>query len=591
MSGPDVIPLLIKCGFQATLPLGGAWVTTRFASRFSAATRHFIWACATAIAVLLPLATIVVPRWSVAAPASFARLASTTHIVAAPSTIRSVPTTEPLRAYAAVRPKGGQPGGLTLRALAISIWITGAVVVFLYALTGHFGAWRLYRATRGRRDSWTRDVERLTREVAVSSALRVVESSAVTMPVVLHVLRPIIVMPSAARQWSQSRIRAVLLHEFAHIRRNDLRTQALTQLACVLYWFNPLTWIGAHELRLERERACDDFVLLRGTSGPDYATHLFEIARGSLASPAPFAIGIAACRSQLEQRLAAIVNPHIPRHSASMLCRFLVVLPMVMVALAAGAVQVTRKGGQVPEGPIGIASAIQLRAAVPALSTGGTGAKMHPARTELTAQPQEFRWAAKIHAGQEVEVHLGRGAIRVLPSSDDIVHVRARTDDARHSEIRAVSTSDGVKFCNIVTTVQISRDYCDPGEDTSGIQDNPPAIELTINVPAGLRFAASTNSGDISAQYPDADSNMATISGNITLELSGKEGANFTGNVIAGTVESDFPLTDNAPPLLTSERPAASAPRIVHAIFGSGGPRLSAMVVNGNIRLIRRPAH
>jgi hypothetical protein len=83
---------------------------------------------------------------------------------------------------------------------------------------------------------------------------------------------------------------------------------------------------------------------------------------------------------------------------------------------------------------------------------------------------------------------------------------------------------------------------------------------------------------------------MATIDGNITLELATEEGANFNGNVIEGAMESDFPLTDNTPTLPTGERSAMKAPRIVHAIVGSGGPHLSAMVVNGNIRLLRRSA-
>jgi hypothetical protein len=421
----------------------------------------------------------------------------------------------------------------------------------------------------------------------------VVKSAAVSAPVVLHLWRPIIVMPEAACRWSEARIRAVLLHEFAHIKRNDLFVQSLAQLACAVYWFNPLIWFAARQLRVERERACDDFVLLSGTSGADYATHLFEIARGGSASTAaPFAIGLAMCRSQLEQRLVAIVNPRTPRHSTTILGRFVIALPMLLVAVAAGAVQIAAKAIQVPVGAIAIpAPAIQVRAGAAELLSGRTQAKMRSRPTESSAEtnapPEEFHWAATMHEGQTVEVHLGRGSIQVLPSTDDTVRVQTHTDNPRQSEIQAVSTSSGVKFCNIVSTARESRNYCEPGQDTSRSQEAQPATEFVIYVPAGLHFMGSTVLGNISAEHPGADSDMATIDGNITFELATDEGANFNGNVIEGAIDSDFPLNDSTPALPNGERPV-NAPRIVHGTVGPGGPHLTATVVNGKIRLLRR---
>jgi beta-lactamase regulating signal transducer with metallopeptidase domain len=594
MFGPDLIPLLIGCGFRASFPLSLAWAVTRLASPSSAASRHFIWACAIAIAVGLPLATIVTPRWSVATPAPLARLASAARIEAAPSAIPSVAATEPIGLGAADKPKDRRPSGLTPWRIATWIWIMGAVPVFCYALMGHFVAWRLYRTTRRIEDWWIQDTEQLTREAGLSLPLCVVESAAVSAPVVLHLWRPIIVMPTAAGRWSRARIRAVLLHEFAHIKRNDLHMQSLAQFACALYWFNPLVWFAAHQLCLERERACDDFVLLGGMSGADYAAHLFEIARGGSASTAAhFAIGLAEYPSQLEQRLVAIVDPRTPRQATTIFGRFMVALPMLLVALAAGAVQIRDIAIPVAVGPITIhVPAIQVRAGTAELLTAGTQATMRSVSTESNAernsQAEEFHWAERMNEHQTIEVHLGRGSIQVLPSTDDTVRVQARLDNPHHSNIQAVSTSSGVKFCNIITTDRESRNYCAPGQDTSRIQQDTPATEFIIYVPAGLHFTGNTILGDITVERPSADSDMATIDGNITLELAAEEGANFNGNVIEGEIHSDFPLNDNTPTLPTGERPATKAPRIVHTIVGSGGPRLSAMVVNGNIRLRRR---
>ena len=66
---------------------------------------------------------------------------------------------------------------------------------------------------------------------------------------------------------------------------------------------------GAARLRAERERACDDLVLVAGTRGPDYAEHLLDIARQFRRE----AVGVAAVAmarpSELEGRLLAILDP------------------------------------------------------------------------------------------------------------------------------------------------------------------------------------------------------------------------------------------------------------------------------------------
>jgi TonB family protein len=91
--------------------------------------------------------------------------------------------------------------------------------------------------------------------------------------------RPVILIPAQANEWTDERIRLVLTHEFAHIKRFDWLLQIIAEIARCVYWFNPLFWIACRWLRRESEQACDSAVLNRGFAATDYAAHLLEIAR------------------------------------------------------------------------------------------------------------------------------------------------------------------------------------------------------------------------------------------------------------------------------------------------------------------------
>jgi TonB family protein len=121
--------------------------------------------------------------------------------------------------------------------------------------------------------------------------------------------RPTIMLPGAAGEWPEELRRSILLHELAHLKRHDWAIQILTQLACVMHWFNPLVWWAARRSRQESERACDDQVLGAGAAAPDYAAHLLAVARSLRVAGQPSwaAVGMGS-GSDLESRVTAILD-------------------------------------------------------------------------------------------------------------------------------------------------------------------------------------------------------------------------------------------------------------------------------------------
>jgi|GEM_PF-6256795 len=146
------------------------------------------------------------------------------------------------------------------------------------------------------------------------------ESTAIGSPITVGVFRPVILLPVSARHWSVEQLRAVFLHEVAHIKRHDYLVYACVQFMCVAYWMNPFVWAAKRRLIVEQEKACDDEVLLSGMVRFEYAEHLVSIARWANVTNkagihrANHVLGMAQ-ESMLKQRMRAILDTETPRSS------------------------------------------------------------------------------------------------------------------------------------------------------------------------------------------------------------------------------------------------------------------------------------
>jgi len=138
------------------------------------------------------------------------------------------------------------------------------------------------------------------------------------VPATFGLIRPKVVLPREAEQWSDERLRVVLLHEVAHIKNADYLFNIAAQGVCALLWHNPLAWLAARQMRLERECAADDVVLATGQQQLDYAQHLFEIAQATRGNSLGASAAVAmAHHCSLKTRVAQILDPNMRRDRLS----------------------------------------------------------------------------------------------------------------------------------------------------------------------------------------------------------------------------------------------------------------------------------
>jgi hypothetical protein len=246
-----------------------------------------------------------------------------------------------------------------------------------------------------------------------------------------------VLLPDEAAAWPLDRLRAVLLHEMAHVRRRDWPGHRLADLVCALYWFHPLVWPLARRLRAESEAACDDRVLALGVPAPDYARHLLDVARalGPAAVP-PAAIAMART-ARLEGRLTMILDPRRPRRAPT---RRALLLTLTLGTAAVGMLAALRPAARAQSLPSPVTpppAALQPASAPPApltISSGGQTIAVSPApvKTKRKAAPQFHRRAP--HPAAPVRADGYKVQIDFADHKDPApLTFRASTASIRHS--------------------------------------------------------------------------------------------------------------------------------------------------------------
>jgi TonB family protein len=193
------------------------------------------------------------------------------------------------------------------------VWMAGAVLSSVPLALGAVSVRRI--ASTGKR---------FDDEIVISDKLRV--------PMTCGIVRPRILLPAEAANWSASRWQAVLLHERAHIRRRDVATQLAAHIIAAMWWFQPLAWAARRKLRTESEFACDAEAIRSGVLASEYASELLAIAKSAGRDLRMPAAAIAMVKwSELEARVRAVLYPRSMLPGPALTC-------LLGVILGAGAV-------------------------------------------------------------------------------------------------------------------------------------------------------------------------------------------------------------------------------------------------------------
>ena len=162
----------------------------------------------------------------------------------------------------------------------VTAWILG-LLVSSARLIGGFAKTRTItrHATTDASRALALRVEKLCEILGITRVIRLLESTAIDVPLVVGAIRPVIVVPaSLITGLTPLQLDMLLAHELAHIRRHDYLINLLqTVLETLLFYHPAARWIS-DRAREERENCCDDIaVAICGGDAGQYTSTLLVL--------------------------------------------------------------------------------------------------------------------------------------------------------------------------------------------------------------------------------------------------------------------------------------------------------------------------
>ena len=292
--------------WQSTLFAAAALVCAALLKRHSAAVRYWVWFVASA-KFLVPIAALVAvggySSWRVIEIVPYSEGPVLIEAVSQPFTGEGVALRTPgPRAAADTTIMSWLPAGL------LTLWAAGGAFFLLRSLLHWYRIRRIAHdavpMTAGREVESLRALER---RMGFTTPLPLRCTESFLEPGIFGVVHPVLLWPRAiGERLTDEQLQAVLAHELCHLRRRDNLAALFHLVVQTVFWFHPLAWWIGAQLISERERACDEEVIRRGSERETYAESILKTCQFFVESPLACVSGVSG--ADLKRRIEDIMT-------------------------------------------------------------------------------------------------------------------------------------------------------------------------------------------------------------------------------------------------------------------------------------------
>ena len=237
-------------------------------------------------------------------------------------------------------PEGVELESINWQGLVFSGWLVG-MLVFSVSLVRRFCyVRRLITSSRPANERSLEMLEECHRRMGIRRNIALRLTGQKLSPAVCGLFKPTILMPAALLQkLSREKLKIVLIHELAHIKRGDAWVHLLQTILQIVYFYNPLIWIANAMVRRVREQAVDEMVLVTlRPKAKNYSNMLIDIAEMAFWRPnfSLSIIGVVESKKALERRINHMLTRPVPKSSKLGLLRLIILVVIGAILLPMG---------------------------------------------------------------------------------------------------------------------------------------------------------------------------------------------------------------------------------------------------------------
>ena len=333
--------------------------------------------------------------------------------------------------------------GVPLLPWIFRLWLAGVAVLSLF----HLGGWsRVRRLPRQGRPAG-QELQALARglgsRLGIGRAVALLESTAISVPMVVGWLRPVVLVPaSVLTGLPPHQLAAVLAHELAHVRRHDYLVNLLQTVVETLLFYHPAVWWVSAQIRRERENCCDDLAVTVCGDRLGYARALANL-EGLRAPASPLVL--AASGGLLVERIRRLagVPAHPPRRSWMAGVLALSLLPLAGLEMSHASGTPDQRAAAPPRVPVigtRIVGVVPMPAAPPAPAAARTDET--PAKEDRSSRST---WTAQ-RKGEKIWLSLRWGSGRSRSESSFFLAANQLAGLAAGPEVRFELRRDAGTF-------------------------------------------------------------------------------------------------------------------------------------------------
>jgi serine protease AprX len=237
-------------------------------------------------------------------------------------------------------PAGVELESISWQGMVFSGWLLGMLVLSISVVRRFYSVRRLIANSRSPNERSVEMLDECRRRMGIRRNIELRLTSQKLSPAVCGLFKPVILMPAALlKKLSREKLKIVLIHELAHIKRGDAWVHLLQTILQIVYFYNPFVWMGNTMVRRVREQAVDEMVLV--TLRPEtknYSNMLIDIAEMAFWRPnfSLSIIGVVESKKALERRINHMLTRPVPKSSKLGLLRLTVIVVIGAILLPMG---------------------------------------------------------------------------------------------------------------------------------------------------------------------------------------------------------------------------------------------------------------